>query len=218
MPPKVIRSVLSAIGGPFRWAQTTGYFRSALAGKAVDQHGKPIPWYCISAVQFLDIIDFSSADVLEFGSGQSTLWWASKAHTVTSFEQSSDWYRYVIDRVPGNASVVLAEDLVHHARAPIDLDRTFDVVIIDGGDRALAAQTALMLVKPDGLVVFDNSEGFWGEVGTYPILDLFDGAGYFRIDFNGYAPGVLSTSVTSLFFLPACRWLHHLPPPCRGHR
>lgn len=218
MPSKGIRAVASAVGGPLRWAQTTGYFRSALAGKAVDRRGRPIPWYCLAAVDFLDVIDFSSADVLEFGSGQSTLWWASKAHTVTAMEESAEWHRYVAGRLPANADVTLVEDPQEHARMPLRLGRTYDVVVIDGGDRALAAQTALTVVKPDGLIILDNSEGHWGDPGAYPILDLLDGGGYLRVDFNGYAPGVITTSVTSLFFLPECPWLRHLPPPRRGHR
>jgi hypothetical protein len=177
-----------------------------------------LPWYCIPAIDFLSIIDFREAEVLEFGSGQSTLWWASRAQSVVAVEESAEWYAYVCKNAPPNALILLESNLTEHAQAPKALDRTFDVVVIDGGDRALAAATAIEVVRSDGIILVDNSEGFWGREGTYPILDLLDQAGYSRVDFNGYQLGVVTTSVTSLFFRGECRWLRNLSPPTKGHR
>lgn len=215
-----LRAIGTAVIGPIRFAHTTGYWRSAMAGKAVDTNGHPLPWYCIPAIEFLDIMDFSLADVLEFGSGQSTLWWARKARSVVAVEDSEAWHGYVRAEVAqlGNVRVEFEADLGAHARYPLTLGRRFDVVVIDGGDRANCARTSLQVLAPGGLLIVDNSEGSWGAPGTYPILEMFDAAGMMRVDFNGYAPGVLTTSVTSLFFEPNCAWLRHLGPPKTGHR
>ncbi len=217
MSPQRLRAVGTAVAGPVRWAQRTGFVRSALAGKAVDANGEPLPWYCLAAVDFLSTLDFANDAVLEFGSGQSTLWWAKKAKSVTAVEGSAEWSEYVTRSLSGNpnAKVHLETDLERHADLPLSWDRTFDIVVIDGGDRRRCAETALKVVKPDGLIIFDNSEGYWGPEGTHPILDLLDGQQWMRIDFYGYAPGVLSTSVTSLFFRDGSRFLH-LPPPRFG--
>lgn len=217
MPNKTVRALGTAVLGPLRWGQRTGYVRSALAGKAVDARGKPLPWYSIGAIDFLETLDFASDAVLEFGSGQSTLWWAKRAARVSSVEESAEWYAYVVDAVAGvgNVDVHLETDLERHARLPLQWERSFDVVVIDGGDRAACAKAALDLVSPDGLVIFDNSEGNWGPSGTFPIIDLFEERGWNRVDFYGYAPGVLSTSVTSLFFQDGRRF-RGLPPPHRG--
>lgn len=212
-----MRALGTAIIGPARWAQRTGYARSALLGRAVDARGRPIPWYCLAAIDFLQALDFSDDSVLEFGSGQSTLWWASKASTVVAIEESPAWYSYVQGHIVStpNATVLLESDLQRHARLPLTLDRSFDVVAIDGGDRAECAASALKVIRPTGIIIVDNSEGFWGTEGTYPILQLFDRHGWMRLDFPGYAPGVLTTSVTSVFFRDGARFLH-LPPPRQG--
>jgi len=203
--------------GPARWAQRTGFFRSALAGKAVDESGQPLPWYCLAAIDFLTTLDFSQSSVLEFGSGQSTLWWSAKAASVVAVEESDEWYGSVRGWLQSshNTEVHLETDLERHARLPLTWDRTFDVVVVDGGERVACTETALRVVKQDGLIIVDNSEGYWGPEGTYPILDILDSHGWMRIDFYGYAPGVLSTSVTSLFFKDGRRFLH-LAPPKRG--
>lgn len=218
--PQPLRAAGTAVLGPIRWGQRTGYFKSALAGKALTAAGEPAPWYCLGAVDFLETLDFSRASVLEFGSGQSTLWWATKAAEVVAIEESAEWFDYVersLADVP-NATVHLATDLRQHAALPREWNRTFDVVVVDGGDRVPCVETAIGVVAPDGLVILDNSEGSWSAIpGQFPMLDALDRNGWARIDFNGYAAGVLSTSVTSLFFKDARRF-RHLPPPRPGSK
>lgn len=217
MRSRPVRAVGTAVLGPARWAQRTGFFRSALIGKAVDASGNPLPWYCLAAIDFLETLDFSSDSVLEFGSGQSTLWWASRASRIATVEESREWFEYVEKSLRGtdNAEIHLEPDLARHAALPLTWNREFDVVVIDGGDRAACSETAIQVVKQDGLIIFDNSEGYWGPEGQYPILEMLDSQGWMRVDFYGYAPGVLSTSVTSIFFRDGTRFLH-LPPPKRG--
>lgn len=221
MRPRVLRAVGTAVLGPVRWAQRTGFARSALAGKAMDAAGQPVPWYNLTLIDFLNTIDFSNDSVLEFGSGQSTLWWSSKAASVTAVEESAEWFSYVRDSLAGrpNAEVHLETDLELHAKLPLTWQRLYDVVVIDGGDRLACTVSCLEVVKPDGLIVVDNSEGFWGGDldGTYPILEVLDEHGWMRIDFSGYVPGVLTTGTTSLFFRDGRRFLH-LPPPPKKRR
>lgn len=217
MAAQYARALGTAVFGPVRWAQRTGYSRSALIRKAVDKRGEPRPWYCIGAIEFLELMDFSSDCILEFGSGQSTLWWGRRARRVVSYESDSSWYHDIAKATSKllNTEVYYQSDLSAFATEPLKYGRMFDVVIIDGGDRAMCATTAIEVLKQDGIIILDNSEGNWGAPGSYPILDLLDQNDYFRIDFIGYAPGVLSSSVTSLFLRDTQR-LRHLPPPPKG--
>lgn len=169
-------------------------------------------------MDFIDTLDFSRDTVLEFGSGQSTLWWSQKAESVTAVEESTEWFHYVqrsLDEIP-NATVHLETDLNRYAALPRSWDRTFDVVIVDGGDRAQCMRTALDVVDDHGLVILDNSEGRWSnKPDQWPMIDMLEADGWMRIDFYGYAAGVLSTSVTSLCFKSGDRF-RNLPPPRRG--
>jgi hypothetical protein len=57
--------------------------------------------------------------------------------TVTAIEDSPDWHAYVVRSLASrsNAEVHLATDHESHANLPLTWDRSFDVVVVDGGDR-----------------------------------------------------------------------------------
>jgi hypothetical protein len=134
-----------------------------------------------------------------------------------ALESDKGWFEYVRSSLSNkkNAEIYLETDLDQMALLPASFGRVFDVVVIDGGDRAKCAASAVKVVSDDGLIIFDNSEGNWGPTGTFPVLDLLDEQGWMRADFYGYAPGVLSTSTTSLYFKNGQRF-RHLAPPVRG--
>src|SRR4051812_3930217 len=73
----------------------TGNFRSAREGMAVDQQGRPLPWYTYPMIDYLNQLDFSEKSVFEFGAGNSTLYWARRAKSVTSIEHDVKWYDVV---------------------------------------------------------------------------------------------------------------------------
>ena len=131
-------------------------------------------------IDFLSGVDFSGQSVLEFGAGQSTLWWAERAARVFSVEQDARWFEAVLKAIKSkaNVEVPLTQESIEFAATPIG--RTFDVIVIDGGDRFLCAQAALKMLQAGGVIVLDNSEGFWGGEGSYPIIDLFEREGFMR--------------------------------------
>src|SRR5262245_61229785 len=92
-----IRSTVTAAFAPGWNAYRLGHTRSAFADKAVDRLGKPLPWYTYPCIQFLENQSFVGQRVLEFGAGQSTLWWAERAVSVTAFENDREW----IERLSG---------------------------------------------------------------------------------------------------------------------
>jgi hypothetical protein len=77
---------------PIKFARETGHFRSSILGKAETAEGQPLPWFTFPAIAFLETLDVSDLNVLEWGSGHSTLWWASRAATVLSIEHDQSWY------------------------------------------------------------------------------------------------------------------------------
>ena len=120
-----------------------------------------------------------------------------------AFESDERWYRYVASRAPRNVQVILVPESLEGVDQYIG-SQQFDVVVIDGLDRFKAASIAITVVKAGGAIILDNSEGFWGPEGTYPILDLYRSKGFQRVDFYGYAPGVILPHCTSVFFRGEC--------------
>lgn len=211
-----VRGMAIGFATPVRFATTTGFFRSSVACKAVDAAGRPLPWFNYAAIFFLQQLDLTQDDVLEFGGGQSTLWWSDNARSVFTVENNREWFGYLEREVQRpNVTLNLEEDLAEHARLP--LGREFSLVLIDGGNRAWCAETALKVVGGvDPMVILDNSEGSWAPDGkSYPILDMFETAGWNRIDFAGYAPGTFRPTCTSFFFRPDTARLRGLRPPPR---
>lgn len=211
----LVKRIATGLLTPVRFSIVTGHFRSSLEGLPRDRRGQPVPWYTYPAIDFLSELDFSADRVLEFGAGNSTLWWSQRAEQVVSMEEHALWHRSVLDQLAGRSNVQLElhEDLSAHAQAP--LGRQFEVVVIDGGQRFECAKTAVEVVTGDNLIILDDSAGYWGEAGTYPILELLDQKGYRRVDFHGYAPGVITPRCTSIFFLPQTSRLSSLPAPAR---
>jgi hypothetical protein len=73
--------------------------------------------------------------------------------------------------------------------------QSFDVIVVDGMARVLTAWLAAQYVKPDGVIVFDNTDR-WQYNGAYKMLNE---AGFRRIDYYGPGPVNRQEWCTSLF-------------------
>jgi hypothetical protein len=85
--------------------------------------------------------------------------------------------------------IAYAAEITAHAK------QSFDVVVVDGMARALTAWFAAQYVRPDGFIVFDNSDR-WQYNGAYRMLAE---QGFKRIDFHGPSPVGWWESCTSIF-------------------
>lgn len=212
-----VRGAAIGVFVPIHFAITSGHFRSAISGKPVDYAGRPVPWYTLPAIDFLSMVDFGEASVLEFGGGHSTLWWGERAQRVLTLETDPQWHAYLEERtesMPNVECVLVSDDDAYVAYPRGD---TFDVVVIDGDVRARCAETAVEVVRDDGIVIVDDSEGYWGRPGTYPIVDHLQSHGFARVDFYGYPPGVRRPHSTSLFFRNGARAFRGLSAPTRPY-
>lgn len=128
-----------------------------------------LPWLTRAANEFLAGY-LQSQDVgLEFGSGRSTVWFASRVRALVSVEHDTGWFNQVQARLsrPGLAPVDYRHLEVEGLAAPeaavsisvllSDLsDCQFDFAVVDGVWRDYCTQHAIRLLKPGGLLVIDN--------------------------------------------------------------
>jgi hypothetical protein len=82
-----LRAAATAVITPIRFSRVTGHWKSSLRTVAQAADGTPLPWYTYPAIDFLTQRDFSGKNVLEFGGGQSTLWWSARARSVLTIEE-----------------------------------------------------------------------------------------------------------------------------------
>lgn len=110
---------------------------------------QPIPWLSPNAVAKLESILTPEFEVVEHGSGGSTLWFAERVKHVTAFENDADWQMIVKSKAPQNVSI--------NGQTKISF---YDVLLIDGvpvEERAQWILQSVDIVKRGGWVVLDNS-------------------------------------------------------------
>ncbi|MDC3338400.1 hypothetical protein OAV66_00370 [Planktomarina temperata] len=204
----IIRKIGTAIITPITMSVSTGHFRSSVTEKAVDYYGNPLPWLTYPAIDFLSTRDFSDSIVLEFGGGQSTIYWSNRAEKVVTFEQDKNWINYIKNGVKPNTSIynapkTLTEQIEFVSEVLSNLDQMYDLIIIDDMHRGKMFDLATQYLKKTGIIICDNAESydfqkFWRK---HPNL--------FRVDFYGHAPGVLHPHLTTMHFSEASKFLRH---------
>lgn len=197
----------TAVLGPIGFARRAGFFRSAFKMMPVGRDGKPIPWYSYPCIDFLNHRRFDDRRILEFGGGNSTLWWAGRSKEVVALESNAAWFERIKDRMPGNVELLyVSED--SRERNIVEVDRvlrpqptgSFDVIIIDGLYREEMIPVAIKYLSSDGAIVCDDSQG-------YGFYEGFRGAGFCRVDFFGGVPCGVYAHATSIYFRPSSCFL-----------
>jgi SAM-dependent methyltransferase len=138
------------------------------------------PWIVPAAVGWLGRRIRSDWAVLELGSGRSTVWFARRAGSVTSFEDNEYWYPQTREGLAeaGLRNVDLRLRPVEDFPAEVAAlpDRSFDLVVVDfleapAVTRIDALRPAMEKVKPGGLLLLDDSD----RPGYAEAFDLLQG-------------------------------------------
>lgn len=170
-----------------------GYSRSVVTGRPVDGSGAPIPWFTFPAIEYLKQFDFSQKRVFEYGSGNSSLFWAARCAGVISVESSESWHRHISSMAPDNLEVLLHPDRDGYVNSIAARNESFDVIVVDGKWRNACIRASEPLLRAGGMIIVDNSDRH------YRACDELRDLGYFQIDFSGFSPINRYASTTSLF-------------------
>jgi len=188
----------------------SGWLNSLAATKPVNKTGEPVPWFTYPAIDFLDPRVKPEWKVLEYGSGQSTFWWAKRVAKIYSAEHDRQWFEMMNKNLPSNATIDLCTDREEYVEAIVTSSMApFDVVVIDGEFRNECARLIPPYIHDDGIIIFDNSDRIMFRDG----VEYLSTNGWKRIDFFGLCPSYLYKSCTSIFFRHES-WLSSAPMPC----
>jgi hypothetical protein len=135
-----------------------------------------LPWWNPRAIQYLSANLPSRGYAFEWGSGGSTIWLSDRGLTVTAIESEREWADKVTGRcptadvrfIPGAESgkyrseAQLRDKGQHFFDDYISVidefpDGSLDVVVVDGLCRVDCARRAVKKVKPNGIVVVDDT-------------------------------------------------------------
>lgn len=172
-----------------------GWFRSFGEGP-VDHEGCPLPWMPYSFIDFASERIDDSMRVFEFGSGNSTRWWAEHCDEVISVEDNRKWYERIKSQLPANSQVVYRSS--EGFAGEITNYGSFDIVVVDGSERVQCVKKSIKHLTDEGVIVFDDTYRDEYE----PAFELLEKENFSEIFFQGMGPVSSALQRTSVFYRP----------------
>ena len=176
-----------------------GWLDSKYYNEPVNSKNQPIPWFTYSSINFLNRkLNDSKFDVLEFGSGNSTLWFSKRVKNIISVEHNKNYIEKINEKKVShpNIKIVSATPGKDYFQQINKFSNVFDVIIVDGEERNECIINSLTALKRDGIIICDDTE-------TKICLDgqkFLEEKNFKRIDFYGMAPIVHFRSQTTVFY------------------
>lgn len=200
----VIRILLSQLHSGY--LLDNGWFQSYKNKTSVDKNGNPIPWVTYPFIDFIYERLNKEIDIFEFGSGNSTLFYATKVKSITTVEHDKQWFNKISKIIPENSKIIFQEADTDgdYCRCIKKTNKKFDIIIVDAVDRVNCIYNSLDSLSDNGIIILDDSER----------IDYKDGINFLinnnfrRLDFWGIAPGILFRKCTSVFYKKNnCLWI-----------
>lgn len=170
-----------------------GHSRSVIEKKPVDAEGRPLPWFTYPAIEYLSQLDLSNYTILEWGLGNSSLFFSGRCKEIFSIEHNEEWFSLIKNNLPGNARPFLVTEAEYVQKAK-DINRQFDLVIVDGIQREGCLNVALEILANNGIIIFDNSDR------NPELCEKLRKQNMLQVDFHGFGPINFYTWTTSVFF------------------
>lgn len=194
--PKRLTALLSY--GHKGYLATIGWFTAFDTHQAVDQSGNPIPWVTYSFIDFIKPRLTKELSIFEYGSGNSTLFYAKHVKNVVSVEHDEAWFNKIVKKKAANAEMIFTalEKGGEYSKKAVLLDQKFDVIIVDGRDRVNCCKNSIDALAPNGVLILDDSEReVYQEARSFLIEK-----GFRELPFTGISPGLFYNKATSVFY------------------
>lgn len=194
--PAKIKALLSF--GVKGYLAEIGWFKAFRSYAPVDNKGEPVPWVTYSFIDFISERIGNEHTVFEFGSGNSTLYYAKRAAKVVSVEHDKQWFEKISATKPSNAELIFCElqEDGKYSRTPSSAGMKFDVIIVDGRDRVNCCLHCLPALTDPGVVVLDDSE----REKYSAAREFLKKEGFRELSFSGISPGLFYRKSTSVFY------------------
>jgi len=194
--PKRLNALLSY--GHKGYLATIGWFTAFDTQQAVDAEGQPLPWVTYSFIDFIKTRLNKELSIFEYGSGNSTLFYAKHVKRVVSVEHDEAWFNKIVKEKAPNAEMIfthLEKNGEYSQKAKL-LGEKFDIIIVDGRDRVNCCKHSVDALSVNGVLVLDDSErDFYNEARTFLIAK-----GFKELSFSGISPGMFYSKATSIFY------------------
>lgn len=194
--PKRLNALLSY--GHKGYLATIGWFTAFDNQQAVDQNGQPLPWVTYSFIDFIKPRLHKELSIFEYGSGNSTLFYAQRVKRVVSVEHDKEWFDKIVKEKAPNAEMIFThlEKGGEYSKKATLLNEKFDLIIVDGRDRVNCCKNSIAALTSNGVLVLDDSEReIYQEARTF-----LTERGFKELPFTGISPGLFYNKATSVFY------------------
>lgn len=176
-----------------------GWFNSFITQSSIGKNNEPIPWVTYPFIDFIQHRLNKQMSIFEFGSGNSTLFYAEKVKSIVATEHDHNWYSNLLKIVPQNVHLMYKNidvDCNEYCSLIKEFSAQSDIVIVYGRQRVKCIENTIDSVKDSTVIILDDSEREKYKDG----IALLENRGYRRIDFWGIAPGIFFNKCTTLFY------------------
>jgi hypothetical protein len=194
--PKLFKQLLSmATSG---YLNEIGWIESFNKQLPVDKESKPLLWVTYGFIDFISDKLNKNMDIFEYGSGNSTLWYAKRVSSVTSVEHDENWYERIKSSMPKNVTISYQELIYNeeYSKSSNNSDIKFDIIIVDGRDRVNCVKSAINSIQGNGIIVLDDSEREAYKEGIEFLLNH----NFKKLDFWGISSGLFYKKCTTIFY------------------
>ena len=183
------------------WREEFAIERSIDEKICLDKDGNPIPWYTYPAIEYLSQFDYSNKQILEFGCGYSSLFWAKRAKKVTSIEDNLNWFdKWKKEFNESNLDIRWRDEGEIYEQAAFEDKIKYDVIIVDGKRRFQCAEAAVKALNDGGMIILDDSDRINTSQEYVKAVEILKNANLLQVDFYGFCPMNNYTKTTSVFF------------------
>lgn len=175
-----------------------GWWKSWQTKSPIDLDENPLPWVTYSFIDFIENRLTKNMIVFEYGSGNSTSYYASKVKEVHTVEHDVTWFDKVKNKMPNNVTIN-HEELEYggnYSKKSSLSQIEYDVIIVDGRDRVNCMINSMNSLSVNGVLVLDDSEREAYKEGINKILEN----GFRKLDFWGVSPGLYYKKCTSIYY------------------
>lgn len=177
----------------------TGWLQARDLHRPVSSMLRPIPWTTYSYIDFIDERLRKNMCVFEYGCGYSTLFYANKVGEVHGVEHNPDWYVRIKEQMPPKVKLYhFPTDNPSYVEIAGNNPQAYDIIVVDGRKRVDCLKACIPGLKPEGVIVLDDSERKLYREGK----DFLKEEGFKHIDFWGIAPGEFVRKCTTIFYRP----------------
>ncbi len=194
--PKRLSALLSY--GHKGYLASIGWFTAFDNHQAVDADNQPIPWVTYSFIDFIKDRLNKDLTIFEYGSGNSTLFYARNVKRVVSVEHDEAWYKKIVNEKAPNAEMIFTKLIPggEYSQKAKLLNEKFDLIIVDGRDRINCCKYSIEALSEKGVLILDDSER-----ENYEEARIFlKKQGFKELSFSGISPGLFYNKATSVFY------------------